>query len=654
MKPRSRPGTPNPIMYSTRIKGTPLKRSVYATATSRKGKNTGPGMPLTTAITRARIKMKTSETVKILTLSQNAPRTEGSRSEPTRDCQRCCGLKNRSATTPLPGASTTTIAMIAKKSTVLALDTSTPLFPRAREPRPGSLPGADGPGAAGPPSVTLLLQGGDVQVLLQVLLLELLQGPIALHLAEDLIYASDERVALLEEHAELLVARVLPDYGRAVYFEVAQVYRGHQVGDEDVDLAALQRGLGVVGGVVDLGIRGRLHRLVDEIEGRRADLGPYSKVLEVGDALRFSGRRVLQHEHALGVVEVAVREVDGRLALFGYGDLVDVEVEIFRARRVGLVERLDGPHYREVHALCDLARYVALEPRVVFGISFEPRRVGRLVRGDRQLALLEERRVVQVARNFRIFGTRLRRGSAAADEQQNREEEPDQDTPLSHVTVSDLLSRRKRWPVRRVPDHHIPEQVYDRPGIVAIDASPSIRGLRGADAGILVAPGLFGEHSSELGRRRRVRDERVRAAEGREPAPERARGHDHQRHGGLLYSRYGGAGGGRRPHGRRRLEDRQRGAGEPDGFGEQDQRNLRRGRQNGDGHRPQDGDRVQQEHPPDRRGGAAQGYRPHREHDGTPGQGAERHDNGHHLPREGGETPHRVAEHNERARRRLR
>jgi hypothetical protein len=52
---------------------------------------------------------------------------------------------------------------------VLALDTSTPLFPRAREPRP-----ADGSGAAGPPSVTLLLEGGNVQVLLQVLLLQLL------------------------------------------------------------------------------------------------------------------------------------------------------------------------------------------------------------------------------------------------------------------------------------------------------------------------------------------------------------------------------------------------------------------------------------------------------------------------------------------------
>src|SRR5215203_6382270 len=357
MKPRSRPGTPSPIMYRTRIKGTPLKRSVYATATSLKGKNTGPGIPLTTAMTRARIRMKTSETVKIFTLSKNAPRTEGLPPEPTRDCQRCEGLKNRSATTPLPGANTTTTAMIAKKSTVLALDTSTPLLPRAREPRSR---GTDGPGPAGPPSVTLLLEGGDVQVLLKVLLLQLIQGPVALHLAKDLVYAPDERVALLEEHPELLVARVLPDYGGALYLEVAQVDRGHQVGDEGVDLAALQGGLRVVGRVVDLGILGWLYCLVDEIEGRRADLGPYGQVLQVGDALRLGGGIAFHHEHALGVVEVAVREIDGLLAFRGYGDLVDVEVEIFGARGVGLVEWLDGPLYREVHAVCDLTRYIAL------------------------------------------------------------------------------------------------------------------------------------------------------------------------------------------------------------------------------------------------------------------------------------------------------
>src|SRR5918998_366729 len=220
-------------------------------ATIRKGKKAGPGIWRTTAMTRARIRIKTSETMKISTFKRNAPTTDGSLCVPRKDCLRWKGLKNRSATTSLPGASTTTTAMAAKNSTVLALDTSTARFPRIRDPRPE---GADDPGSV-PLAVTLLFQGRDVQVLLQVLLLKLLQGPVALHLPKDLVHAADERVALLEEHPELLVARVLADHCRAIDLEVPQVDCGHKIGDEDVDLAALQRGLGVVGGVVDLGLR---------------------------------------------------------------------------------------------------------------------------------------------------------------------------------------------------------------------------------------------------------------------------------------------------------------------------------------------------------------------------------------------------------------
>ena len=62
------------------------------------------------------------------------------------------------------------------------------------------------------------------------------------------------------------------------------------------------------------------------------------------------------------------------------------------------------------------------------------------------------------------------------------------------------------------------------------------------------------------------------------------------------------------------------------------------------GHRPQDGHRVQQEHPPDRRGGAAQDHRPPRVDDGAPDQRAERHHHGYNLPGEGSETPPRPSE----------
>src|SRR5215217_6223785 len=381
-------------------------------------------------MTSARIKIKTSETVKIFTFRKNAPRTEGLIPEPMSDCQRCCGLMNRSATISLPGDSTTITAITAKKSTVLALDTSTPRFPSAREPRPAS---AEGPGAPGPPPSTLLLEAWDVQVLLQVLLLQLFQGSVLLHRGERLVHAADQRVALLQQYPELLVARVLAYDGRAVYLEVAQVNRGNQVGDEDVDLAALQGGFGVVGGVEDFRVLRRLYRLVYEVQAGRADLGPDGQVLEVGDALGVGGGVVLHHEDALGVVEVALRNLYGLFALRGYGDLVDVEVEVFGARRVGLVEGLDDPLYGEVHTLGDLLGHVAFVARVVFWASLEPRRVGRPVGGDRQHALRVERRVFHVAP---VRGPRLlSRLSAAACQQQGDQKEPDQDDSLSHALL---------------------------------------------------------------------------------------------------------------------------------------------------------------------------------------------------------------------------
>src|SRR3712207_3115023 len=128
-------------------------------------------------------------------LRRNAPTTEGSLSVPKSDCLRWKGSRNRSATISLPGASTTTTAMTAKKRIVLTLETSTARPPSTFEPRPG-----DGSSeSAGPvPLVVILpLEGGDAQVLLQVFLLEVPQRPVLLHLAEDLVHAAHERVALL-------------------------------------------------------------------------------------------------------------------------------------------------------------------------------------------------------------------------------------------------------------------------------------------------------------------------------------------------------------------------------------------------------------------------------------------------------------------------
>src|SRR5215210_279395 len=140
---------------------------------------------------RARIRIKTSEIMKILTFSKNAPATDGVLSVPKNDCSRWKGLKNRSATTSLPGASATITASTAKNSTVLALETSTARLPSIFEPRPAI--GDDEPAGYSlspgpvPLFVLLLLEGREAQVLLQVLLFEFLQRPILLQLNEDLV-----------------------------------------------------------------------------------------------------------------------------------------------------------------------------------------------------------------------------------------------------------------------------------------------------------------------------------------------------------------------------------------------------------------------------------------------------------------------------------
>src|SRR3712207_1173399 len=213
-------------MYKTRIRGIPRNRSVYATATIRKGKNTGPGICRTTAMTRARIRIKTSEITKISTFKRKAPTTDGVPCVPTIDCQRWKGLKKRSATISLPGASTAMRAITAKKRIVLALETSTALPPSIFEPRPGldSCGSNLSPGPV-PLVVILFLEGRDAQVLLQVFLLESAQRPVLLHLAEDLVYAPNQRVSLLEEHPELLVPGVLAGDYRVVDLDVAQVNR---------------------------------------------------------------------------------------------------------------------------------------------------------------------------------------------------------------------------------------------------------------------------------------------------------------------------------------------------------------------------------------------------------------------------------------------
>ena len=90
----------------TKMTGMPRKKSVNITATNRKGKKTGPGICLITAIRRARMRMSGSATRNILALRKKALQTDGSPCEttPKNDCFMWDQLKKNSRTVLNPGA----------------------------------------------------------------------------------------------------------------------------------------------------------------------------------------------------------------------------------------------------------------------------------------------------------------------------------------------------------------------------------------------------------------------------------------------------------------------------------------------------------------------------------------------------------------------
>src|SRR5215831_1974294 len=133
------------------------------------------------------------------------------------DCHMSCGLKNVWRTSALPGASRNTATSAPITTSVLAVEMAVARRPppvSSRGPRPvvPNEPGAgeplspDGgpPGASpGPDPNGSGLDGRDAQVDLQVLLLQLLQGAVALQGGQRLVDAADERVALGEQQPEV-------------------------------------------------------------------------------------------------------------------------------------------------------------------------------------------------------------------------------------------------------------------------------------------------------------------------------------------------------------------------------------------------------------------------------------------------------------------
>src|SRR6266550_2335917 len=357
---------------------------------ARIGKKTGPGRLRRTARTRARTRMNASAIMKIFTFSRNAREISGI------DDLNSFQLKNVRLTSGHPGACVIATASTVKKTAVLSTATVTPRRP---SPAEVTLPRIFEPRFA----FRRLFQHGRVG--LEPLGLQARERAVRAELRQRVVDAAHERVSLREDHPE-----VLRRSGRR---ELAQdlalrdlhgrdVERRGQVDHEAVDLLVLESG--------DRGIvlieHGRLLRRLDVVDdvvvARRPQLGAELVRLERGDRRRAGDRRSLHHDERLVDVVVRVAEVDGIRPCRLVRDLVDIEIELLRARCEGGVERNNDPLHLALgeaelgrnrirdRTLVPLTRRgIAHLPRRLLG-SAEPRRESRIVRSDRQLAGVDE------------------------------------------------------------------------------------------------------------------------------------------------------------------------------------------------------------------------------------------------------------------------
>src|SRR5690242_868255 len=141
-----------------------------------------------------------------------------------KDCHMSAGSKNVCLTSALPGASRKIATSPASTTTVLAVEIAV-----ARRPPPLSRRGPrpvvpNDPGMGPPPRLTGApgprgrsgLDRRDAEVDLQVLLLQLLQRPVALQRRDGLVHAAHQRVALAEQQPVVLAgARELGHHLRA-------------------------------------------------------------------------------------------------------------------------------------------------------------------------------------------------------------------------------------------------------------------------------------------------------------------------------------------------------------------------------------------------------------------------------------------------------
>ncbi len=179
-----------------------------------------------------------------------------------------------------------------------------------------------------------------------------------------------------------------------VQLDAREVERGRQVHDDRVDLAVLEGELGIVVGVEHLRPCGRLDLLLDRVEARGAGSRADQQALEVGDGGGAGGRRGLDRDDRLRRLVIRRAEVHCFAAVVGDGELLQVEVEVLRPGRDGLLESCahpddvrrgepeflgDGVGDRGLEALTGLGRVVD-----------HPGVVGGLAGADRELALGDE------------------------------------------------------------------------------------------------------------------------------------------------------------------------------------------------------------------------------------------------------------------------
>src|SRR5437016_1501803 len=421
-------GAPNPSSAMTRMVGTPRKKSAYAMPSARIGKKTGPGRLRTTASRSARTRMNASAIMKIFTFSRNAREISGI------DDLNWFQLKNVRLTSGQPGACVIATASKVKKTTVLSTATVTPRRP---SPAEVTLPMIFEPRFV----FRRLFQHGRVG--LEPLALQARERAVRAELRQRAVDAAYERVSLCEDHPE-----VLRRSGRR---ELAQdlalrdlhgrdVERRRQVDHEAVDLLVLESG--------DRGIvlieHGRLLRRLDVVDdvvvARRSQLGAELVRLERRDRRCARDRRSLHHDERLVDVVVRVAEVDCIRPCRLVRDLVDVEVELLRARCEGGVERNDDPLHLalgEAELRRDRVRDGTLIPLAGVGIAYlprgllgtaEPGRECRIVRPDRQLARMDEIETALGARRHRggrrgVRGLVARAAAACGETREQNDQE---------------------------------------------------------------------------------------------------------------------------------------------------------------------------------------------------------------------------------------